>query len=75
MAKPRINYMDAYRVLGGVNDADRLKYEYIRRKMGRKEKLTVEEKTFVTHRCEQGRLLREQAAEEGFARLFSVSND
>lgn len=71
MTKPRINFKDAYRVLGGVNNADRIEYERIRRKMIAKRELSAEEKRFVFVCCEEGRQLNEQDANVAFARLFS----
>ena len=71
MPKPRINFKDAYRVLGGVNNADRIEYERIRRKMIAKRELSAEEKRFVFVCCEEGRQLNEQDANVAFARLFS----
>ena len=71
MTKPRINFKDAYRVLGGVNNADRIEYERIRRKMLAKRELSAEEKRFVFVCCEEGRQLNEQDANVAFARLFS----
>ena len=73
MPKPRINFNDAYRVLGGVNDADRIEYERIRLKMIAKRELSAEEKDFVWVHCENGRLLKDQAAKDAYTRLFSES--
>ena len=71
MTKPRINFKDAYRVLGGVNNADRIEYERIRWKMIAKRELSAEEKRFVFVCCEEGLQLNEQDANVAFARLFS----
>jgi len=73
MSKLRINYNDAYRVLGGVNDSDRIEYERIRRRVQAKIKLSAEEKRFVFSRCAAGRQLNEQVANDAFERIFSQS--
>ena len=71
MTKYRIDYKDAYRVLGGVNHHDRIEYERIRFKMKSKIKVSATERSFVSGLCEKGRLLSEQAPNDAFARLFS----
>ena len=71
MTKSRIDYKDAYRVLGGVNHHDRIEYERIRFKMKSKMEVSTTERRFVSVRCMKGRLLREHAAKEAFRRLFS----
>lgn len=70
MANRLLNDKDANRVLGGVNDPYRVQYEQIRRKMKLKMKLEDWERRYVEDVCADGRSTREEAAEEGFNRLF-----